>query len=55
VQTPHVTEIRRAGHPLEEAHRRQVELVARSLTAVPDRRRGTWDEATRSERPPRAA
>jgi len=48
VQTPVVREIRRAGQQAT-AHARQVELVARSLLAVPPRRAG-WDERTRTER-----
>ena len=49
MKTPIVQEIRRAGESAEEAHRRQVNLVARSLLAVPPRRDG-WDERTRTER-----
>jgi hypothetical protein len=52
MKTPIVREIRRAGQSAEEAHRRQVDLVARSLVAVPPRR-DAWDERTRTE--PRAA
>lgn len=49
MKTPIVRETRRAGQSAEEVHRRQVELVARSLVAVPPRRSG-WDERTRTER-----
>jgi hypothetical protein len=48
MKTPVVRETRRAGHPPNEAHRRQVALVTRSLMAVPDRRLG-WDERTRTQ------
>jgi hypothetical protein len=48
MKTPVVREIRRAGHPPIEEHRRQVALVTRSLMALPDRRAG-WDERTRTE------
>jgi hypothetical protein len=49
MKTPIVRETRRAGQEVKEAHhRRQVALVARSLTALPDRRPG-WDERTRTE------
>ena len=51
MKTPNVTETRRAGETVQEAHRRQVALVARSLMAVPPRRGGNWDERTRTERP----
>ena len=51
MKTPNVTEIRRAGETSQEAHRRQVSLVARSLLAVAPRRNG-WDERTRTERRP---
>jgi hypothetical protein len=50
MQTPIVQEIRRAGQEAKEAaHLRQVQLVARSLTALPDRRISQWDERTRTE------
>ena len=49
MKTPIVQETRRAGESTEEAHRRQVNLVARSLLAVPPRS-GDWDERTRTER-----
>ena len=48
MKTPVVREIRRAGASAQEAHRRQVDLVARSLVVVPPRRSG-WDERTRTE------
>ena len=49
MQTPIVREIRRAGQEAKEAaHQRQVALVARSLTTLPDRR-SQWDERTRTE------
>jgi hypothetical protein len=54
MKTPIVRETRRAGHTVEEAHRRQVALVARSLLAVPDRRAG-WDERTRTSTERQAA
>ena len=50
MKTPTVTELRRAGESAQEAHRRQVSLVARSLLAVPPRRDG-WDESTRTVSP----
>ena len=50
MKTPTVTELRRAGESVQEAHRRQVSLVASSLLAVPPRRDG-WDESTRTVRP----
>ena len=49
MKTPIVQETRRAGETAEQAHRRQVNLVARSLLAVPPRT-GGWDERTRTER-----
>jgi hypothetical protein len=49
MKTPIVREIRRAGESIQEAHRRQVSLVARSLLAVPPRG-NAWDERTRTER-----
>jgi hypothetical protein len=49
VKTPIVREIRRAGETPQDAHRRQVALVARSLVAVPPRS-SAWDERTRTER-----
>ena len=49
MKTPNVTEIRRAGETSQEAHRRQVSLVARSLLAVPPRT-DHWDERTRTDR-----
>jgi hypothetical protein len=49
MKIPIVTETRRAGETSEEAHRRQVSLVARSLLAVPPRSAG-WDERTRTDR-----
>jgi hypothetical protein len=50
MKTPIVQEIRRAGQaPQQEAHRRQVALVARSLMAVPPKQ-AAWDERTRTER-----
>jgi hypothetical protein len=49
MKTPIVQETRRAGNMKPEAHRRQVNLVARSLIAVRDPR-SAWDERTRSER-----
>jgi hypothetical protein len=49
MKTPIVQETRRAGQTPEEAHRRQVALVARSLLAVP-RPQPAWDERTRTER-----
>ncbi len=48
MKTPTVREIRRAGQSTEAAHRRQVNLVARSLLAIPERR-GGWDERTRTD------
>ena len=49
MKTPIVREIRRAGQEAKESqHRRQVQLVARSLTALPERR-PQWDERTRTE------
>ena len=48
MKTPIVREIRRAGENTQEAHRRQVSLVARSLLAVPPRR-DAWDERTRTD------
>ena len=50
MKTPIVRETRRAGAPIQEAHRRQVSLVARSLLAVPGRK-SAWDERTRTESP----
>ena len=47
MKTPIVQETRRAGHAASAAHRRQVELVARSLLAVPPRH-SRWDERTRT-------
>jgi hypothetical protein len=49
MKTPIVRETRRAGQATQEAHRRQVSLVARSLLAVPPRG-SAWDESTRTER-----
>jgi hypothetical protein len=49
MKTPIVRETRRAGQAADEAHRRQVALVARSLVAIPPRS-SAWDERTRSER-----
>jgi len=49
MKTPIVRETRRAGQPQVEQHRRQVNLVARSLLSVPQRAPG-WDERTRTER-----
>ena len=49
MKTPNVTETRRAGETPQEAHRRQVSLVTRSLLAVPPRS-NAWDERTRTER-----
>jgi hypothetical protein len=49
MKTPIVQETRRAGHTMDEAHRRQVTLVRRSLLAVPDRRMA-WDERTKTDR-----
>jgi hypothetical protein len=48
MKTPIVHEIRRSGQEAKDTHRRQVALVARSLTTVPDRR-PQWDERTRTE------
>jgi len=49
MKIPTVIETRRAGETSQEAHRRQVSLVARSLLAVPPRG-NAWDERTRTER-----
>jgi hypothetical protein len=49
VKTPIVQETRRAGQTPQEAHRRQVALVASSLHAVPPKAQA-WDERTRTER-----
>jgi hypothetical protein len=49
MKIPIVQELRRAGQEAKETHRRQVALVTRSLTALPDRR-PQWDERTRTEK-----
>jgi hypothetical protein len=49
MKTPIVQETRRAGSMKPEAHRRQVGLVARSLTVVREPRYA-WDERTRTQR-----
>ena len=49
MKTPIVRETRRAGQRQPEQHRWQVDLVARSLLAVPPRH-PAWDERTRTER-----
>jgi hypothetical protein len=48
MKTPIVQETRRAGNTKPDAHRRQVSLVARSLTVVREPRYA-WDEGTRSQ------
>jgi hypothetical protein len=49
MKTPIVQETRRAGTMKPEAHRRQVDLVARSLMVVREPRLA-WDGRTRTGR-----